>query len=91
MSGNPQPCPFCGGTDIEMESYNGRTALAICRQCGTSGPIVADQGPAKAWERWNTRQAADRVAPLEEDAPPIGEPPATFDFDLIDFTTGEQP
>lgn len=88
----PQPCPFCGGADIEMESDNGRTALAICRQCGTSGPIVADQGPAKAWERWNTRQAgAGGDASREEDFPSIGEPPATFDFDLIDFTTGKQP
>lgn len=66
---DPLPCPFCGGTEINViEGSTFRWRAAQCQNCGaqsgevriqTSGPGTSDEWEAEArdaaiWE-WNLR------------------------------------
>ena len=63
MTDEIKPCPFCGGTNIQIEegtSYRWR--VAVCADCGAQAPearvtslegIDADRGAA--FREWNTR------------------------------------
>jgi Lar family restriction alleviation protein len=66
---NPLPCPFCGGTNIEVvEGDTFRWRLACCRECGAQAGEVRIQtlgdGTPEEWEadaasraieEWNRR------------------------------------
>lgn len=50
-----EPCPFCGGTDIDPEElgYNG-LGHHVCRDCHASGP-TAEKTHANSAKAWNKR------------------------------------
>ena len=48
-----KPCPFCGDTNIEVESEDGRYWYAFCDRCLCEGPNVLSK--KAAIEQWNGR------------------------------------
>jgi len=56
-----EPCPFCGGSDIKVHSYDHvliggePDAFAQCHDCSTTGPNGKTE--AEAADAWNTRAA----------------------------------
>jgi Lar family restriction alleviation protein len=64
-----KPCPFCGGSALEVEGDLGKQWV-FCHGCGTSGP-VGDAHQCGVWneatqaeaasvavEKWNRRASA---------------------------------
>lgn len=63
------PCPFCGGTDLEVVLYN--RPCVVCRSCDADGPSAQRLMPdpsqpdnrnaakLEAVELWNRRQNAE--------------------------------
>jgi Lar family restriction alleviation protein len=73
MSTELKPCPFCGGTNIEVAFYN--RPCVVCLTCDANGPSAQWLNPVldhkneveeKAKELWNWR--TDPVDPLWFDA-----------------------
>lgn len=64
MTEKLKPCPFCGGTDIEVESSDYGGPYVFCNDCGALGPPTrwtdetADDH-ARARALWNTRHGGD--------------------------------
>lgn len=62
MSETLKNCPFCGGNDIEIltyeEEYHTRN-VAECMDCGARG--VVSSSIDDAIETWNTRPEEDRL------------------------------
>lgn len=48
-----KPCPFCGTTPEHVVSNGCENMFVECHQCGTSGPVEADENSAIT--AWNTR------------------------------------
>ena len=59
--GPPRPCPFCGGSDLWINSDLEPKFMA-CRTCWAFGPTALTV--TQAVERWNARASAP-----ETDAP----------------------
>jgi Lar family restriction alleviation protein len=49
--GRVEPCPFCGTTDLDMETHRGYHVL--CQACVTVGPLGCTEDEALC--RWNAR------------------------------------
>ena len=50
------PCPFCGGTDVELDEWTMCNDGVKCNACWAWGPIFKEfDGGAKALVAWNTR------------------------------------
>lgn len=58
---NPDPCPFCGSSNIHSDCYSTAFSIAItaddcfyyCKDCDAQGPAARDM--AEAHRRWNGR------------------------------------
>lgn len=55
-----EPCPFCGGTDCEIEaSSTGYQGRIRCKSCGGCGPFVNWLAPTSSesavFDKWNDR------------------------------------
>ena len=51
---NSKPCPFCGGTELNVKKYDdGETAYytVVCETCWAKGPDAFAE--AQAWIFWN--------------------------------------
>lgn len=63
-------CPFCGKSEVEIETVNGTPLFTVgCQQCGAQGTTASSPELAAEW--WNTRptpadlekwEALERVA-----------------------------
>lgn len=51
------PCPFCGDKDVEISRNAAGWPVALCNNCGASGPAVHNT-PELAQEDWNKRSGA---------------------------------
>ncbi len=40
-----EPCPFCGGTSLQVQMDYTRAYKLICKNCWASGPLSLKQGP----------------------------------------------
>lgn len=51
------PCPFCGGTDFQVDIFIGRDpwAVIMCENCDAVGPSAENE--EEAWKRWDNRVA----------------------------------
>lgn len=58
---NLNPCPFCGGEDLELVTGSGNGNWVMCRDCCVYGPGT-ESGP-EATEAWNkmTSRSPDRL------------------------------
>lgn len=51
-----QPCPFCGGTDLEDYGPDyPQAAWVTCRTCHATGPQVVSRAGADPRAAWNNR------------------------------------
>ena len=53
-----EPCPFCGGEDLEYWAASSISGAIKCNQCRTFGPVAkadADEVAKAAVEAWNDR------------------------------------
>lgn len=55
-----KPCPFCGGTEIEMED----NAYMRCTSCGASSGWKYD--PVEAIEAWNNRATENKSEHIDD-------------------------
>lgn len=53
MNDEPKPCPFCGGTDLEVMDIDEGYAAIACDTCDAFGPMGF--GAEGAWQEWNHR------------------------------------
>jgi hypothetical protein len=53
VSEQPEPCPFCGGYDLETTPVptDSRAVLCMDPECCARGP--AARSDDEAWARWN--------------------------------------
>jgi Lar family restriction alleviation protein len=66
-----KPCPFCGGTSIQVQQGSTyRRLVAICADCGAQGPEVRQTAlDAKSPDQdaalrdWNTRVNPEHLSP----------------------------
>jgi Lar family restriction alleviation protein len=85
-----KPCPFCGGTNTEIDGKftdNGSAFWVCCNDCNGRGPALYKKGDMKipAMESWNQRY--DQWQPIET-APKDGNPFLAFcDMDGAKFQT----
>jgi hypothetical protein len=69
----PNPCPFCGSTNIASDCFSAAYNAAVCaedcfdycKDCDAQGPAAIDI--AEAHVRWNARvgTAISRKAPVQ--------------------------
>lgn len=55
-----KPCPFCGGTEIDMED----NAYMRCTSCGASSGWKYD--PVEAIEAWNNRATENKSEHIDD-------------------------
>lgn len=60
------PCPFCGGDQLEIEGDRIRNWI-ICHGCDAAGPV--QPGALAAVASWNHREAARAKSTQDESAP----------------------
>ncbi|MEF8793933.1 Lar family restriction alleviation protein [Thiohalorhabdus sp.] len=53
MTEAPKPCPFCGGTELEVMDIDEGYAAIACDTCDAFGPMGL--GAEGAWREWNHR------------------------------------
>lgn len=65
-------CPFCGGTDLEVqfgtEDREGYPKCMVCTNCGACGPYAYEselKGAAKAMQNWNNQTITQATAELQ--------------------------
>jgi Lar family restriction alleviation protein len=70
MNETPKPCPFCGGTSIQVQQGSTyRRLVALCADCGAQGPEARqtsfEDTPdcAPALRDWNTRVNPEHLSP----------------------------
>jgi Lar family restriction alleviation protein len=62
-----EPCPFCGGTDIDPKFSQGHIEIAAgCFECGAVGPAVVwdekqtAQSESRSLKAWNARRSESK-------------------------------
>ena len=55
MSTQPQPCPFCGSVDLNIESDASTNQYVVCCECNARGPSTCHKGIEVVTVRWNDR------------------------------------
>ena len=78
MTDHLKPCPFCGGSNIEVREAKDADwqYVAHCMSCGAEGPFVSTEpgrtphttARAKAGVEWNTRPVEDAMQPVVDAA-----------------------
>jgi Lar family restriction alleviation protein len=58
FSGQPLPCPFCGGSDFWLHS-DIHPKFVACKKCSAFGPTAPTV--SQAIERWNIRQGGEHL------------------------------
>ena len=53
MDEDLKPCPFCGGTELEILDIDEGFCAVACETCDAFGPM--GMGPEGAREEWNHR------------------------------------
>ena len=58
------PCPFCGGTDLEVDHYKYSGVAVVCRTRGCGMKIIRywSDSEVTVREAWNTRANAGDAA-----------------------------
>ena len=63
-----QPCPFCNGTDVEIERAAFLSYYVICHTCDAEGPSAdTQQEAAKAWNGYTSRRVTETKQRLTEE------------------------
>ncbi len=57
-------CPFCGETEVLIDSFNDQYRLVHCRKCGCGGPMEKTASAAR--KKWNKRQKANAESEVSE-------------------------
>jgi Lar family restriction alleviation protein len=71
MNETPKPCPFCGGTSIQVQQGSTyRWLVTVCSDCGAQGPEARQTAldakspdQAAALRDWNTRVNPEHLSP----------------------------
>lgn len=72
-----KPCPFCGGTEIELScgtpDREGIPKQMNCTECGASGPwdYATEESTEQQVKDWNTRPTPDLTERIEAAAEEI--------------------
>jgi hypothetical protein len=53
MNDQPNPCPFCGNAEVQLEELDAHCHAVTCDSCGCHGPVSGLA--AEAEDGWNFR------------------------------------
>jgi len=66
MASELKPCPFCGGTDVNLH-HSAKTFMSwvSCKSCGLDAPSETGVTDEEAITYWNTRSQAEELLAAE--------------------------